>query len=70
MTKHIKSKCLNLSSKKVAVIIICIQHNQFFLTSLVILIKLNLIALLPNLLFFVFNKPNMTHWQVIHRVTA
>lgn len=73
MTKHIKSKCLNLSSKKVAVIIICILYTTqpvFFLTSLVILIKLNLIALLPNLLFFVFNKPNMTHWQVIHRVTA
>lgn len=44
--------------------------TSFFFTSLVILIKLNLIALLPNLLFFVFNKPNMTHWQVIHRVTA
>lgn len=54
MTKHIKSKCLNLSSKKVAVIIVCILSTTqpVILTSLVILIKLNLIALLPNLLLF------------------
>lgn len=54
MTKYIKSKCLNLSSKKVAVIMICLLYTTqpVILTSGVILIKLNLIALLPNLFIF------------------